>query len=71
MTEAGTRIEKSEVFLPEGPLKETGGFEADVILHPEVRFTVTVTVTGEQGEDPAGDDEESVGDTVEEAAEDD
>ncbi|MEM7195987.1 MAG: 50S ribosomal protein L9 [Pseudomonadota bacterium] len=52
MTEAGTNIEKSEVFLPEGPIKQTGEFSADVILHPEVRFAVTVSVAGEEGENP-------------------
>jgi large subunit ribosomal protein L9 len=52
MTEAGARIEKSEVFLPEGPIKHTGDFEADVILHPEVRFQVAVNVVGEHGEAP-------------------
>ena len=54
ITEAGTRIEKSEVFLPEGPVKQTGEVEADVILHPEVRFQVTVKVVGEEGEAPEG-----------------
>ena len=54
ITEAGTRIEKAEVFLPEGPIKQTGDFEAEVILHPEVRFTVKVSVAGEQGEAPEG-----------------
>ena len=61
MTEAGTRIEKSEVFLPAGPLKNTGEFEADVILHPEVRFTVKVNVVGEQDGEPvdaAGSEEQ-------------
>ena len=60
MTEAGTLIEKSEVFLPEGPIKQTGTFTADVILHPEVRFNVTVNVAGEEGEDPGAlpEDEE-------------
>ncbi len=53
MTEAGTRIEKSEVFLPEGPLKNTGEFEADVILHPEVRFAFKVNVIGEHDGEPA------------------
>lgn len=52
ITEAGTRIEKSEVFLPEGPIKQTGDFESEVILHPEVRFKVTVQVLGEQGAEP-------------------
>lgn len=54
ITEAGTRIEKSEVFLPEGPIKQTGDFEAEVILHPEVRFQVAVNVVGEEGEAPEG-----------------
>jgi len=49
ITEAGTRIERSEVFLPDGPIKQTGGFEADVILHSEVRFIVKVNVAGEEG----------------------
>lgn len=60
ITEAGTRIERSEVFLPDGPLKHTGEFEADVILHPEVRFSVKVTVVGEEGAAPdLGDGEEN------------
>ena len=50
LTEAGTHIEKSEVFLPEGSIKNTGEFEADVILHPEVRFSVRVNVTGDNGD---------------------
>jgi len=54
MTQAGSNIEKSEVFLPEGPIKNTGDFEADVILHPEVRFAVKVHVAGEEGEAPEG-----------------
>lgn len=50
MTAAGPEIEKSEITQPEGPIKHTGTHEADVILHPEVRFTVQITVEGEQGE---------------------
>jgi large subunit ribosomal protein L9 len=52
--ETSAHIEKSEVFLPEGPIKQTGDFEADVILHPEVRFTVKVIVAGEQADAPEG-----------------
>ena len=40
-------IEKSEITQPDGPIKELGDFEADVILHPEVRFTVAIHVSGE------------------------
>ncbi len=47
MNEAGCRIEKLEIFQPDGPIKQTGEFTAVVILHPEVRFEVKVTVVGE------------------------
>ena len=43
---AGARIEKSEILQPDGPIKRTGQFEAEVILHPEVRFTVQIHVQG-------------------------
>ena len=47
LTEAGCRIEKSEILQPDGPIKQPGEFVAEVILHPEVRFEVKVTVLGE------------------------
>ena len=50
MSEAGTRIEKSEITQPDGAIKQTGTHQADVILHPEVRFTVQIVVDGEQSE---------------------
>ena len=50
MVAAGTAIEKSEVTQPDGAIKHTGSYQADVILHPEVRFTIDITVEGEQGE---------------------
>ena len=57
LTAAGTRIEKSEVNQPDGAIKNVGQFEADIILHPEVRFTVKITVTGERaGHDAEVDD---------------
>lgn len=40
-------IERSEVAMPDGPIKSLGNYEIDVILHPEVRFTVAVEVTAE------------------------
>ncbi len=52
LTEGAAVIEKSEVFLPDGPIKQTGEFSADVILHPEVRFTITISVVGEEGASP-------------------
>lgn len=49
---AGARIEKSEILQPEGPFKHLGQFEAEVILHPEVRFTVQVHVQGGESNAP-------------------
>ena len=54
LTAEGTEIERSEVYLAEGPFKTTGEFEAEVILHPDVRFTVAVNVLAEEGEVPEG-----------------
>jgi len=48
LTEAGSSIEKAEVFQPDGPIKHIGDFEAEVILHPEVRFHVKISVLGDQ-----------------------
>ncbi len=47
MNEAGSDIDKSEIHQPDGPIKQIGDFEADVILHPEVRFTVSIHVEAE------------------------
>ncbi len=46
-TAAGLEIAKSEVQLPEGPLKLVGEYEVNVIVHPEVSFNVNVTVVAE------------------------
>jgi len=37
-------IARSEVSMPEGAIKQTGAHKIEVILHPEVRFDVDVTV---------------------------
>ncbi len=48
MAAAGSPIEKSEVIQPDGPIKHTGAFSANIILHPEVQFTITVNVVRDQ-----------------------
>ena len=45
---AGTEIARAEIQLPEGPLKEIGEFEVEVVLHPEVRFAMKVSVVAEE-----------------------
>lgn len=44
ITAAGTDVEKSEVRLPEGPLRVTGEYEIELHLHSDVEVTVTLAV---------------------------
>lgn len=43
----GLTVSKSEIQLPDGPLKMIGEYEVPVIVHPEVSFTVGVVVLAE------------------------
>ena len=43
----GVALEKSEVRLPEGPIRELGDFEIDVRLHPEVGAVLKLAVVPE------------------------
>lgn len=45
---AGIDVEKKEVRLPAGPLRETGDHEVELHLHADVDVIVTVTIVGEQ-----------------------
>ncbi|GLQ30646.1 50S ribosomal protein L9 [Litoribrevibacter albus] len=47
MTEAGVEANKSEVRMPEGPIRNVGEFEIDVQLHSDVTATLKVTVVAE------------------------
>ncbi|MBL1273000.1 MAG: 50S ribosomal protein L9 [Oceanospirillales bacterium] len=47
ITAAGTDVEKSEVRLPEGPLRTTGEYEIELQLHSDVEVTVKLAVVAE------------------------
>ena len=47
MTARGIALEKSEVRMPEGPIREVGSFEIDIHLHSEVETIVRLTVVAE------------------------
>ena len=47
VTEAGVEATKSEVRMPEGPIRTVGEFEIDVQLHSDVTATLKVTVVAE------------------------
>lgn len=44
---AGIELNKSEVRLPEGPIRNLGNFEVAVQLHPEVSATLKLQVVAE------------------------
>ncbi len=47
LTAAGVEVEKRELRLPEGPLRETGEFEIGVHVYSDLDATVTVVVEAE------------------------
>ncbi len=47
-TAKGVEIDKSEVRMPDGPLRELGEFEVDIHLHPEVNAVLKVNVIAEE-----------------------
>ncbi|MEP1214676.1 MAG: 50S ribosomal protein L9 [Marinobacter sp.] len=47
ITATGTEVEKSEVRLPEGPLRVVGEYEIELQLHSDVTVTINLAVVAE------------------------
>ena len=47
-TEAGVEVEKREVRLPDGPLRQAGEYEITLHLHSDVDAVAKVTIIGEE-----------------------
>ena len=47
MTAAGIAVEKREIRLPDGPLREVGDFTVDVHLHADVNVEIGVRIVAE------------------------
>ena len=47
LQEQGIAVGRSEVSLPQGPIKEIGEMSLDILLHPEVRADLLVKVVEE------------------------
>ncbi|MCW8196051.1 50S ribosomal protein L9 [Proteobacteria bacterium 005FR1] len=47
VTAAGVEIDKSEVKLPEGTLREVGEYEIDIQLHADVMRTIKLQIVAE------------------------
>lgn len=43
----GIEIERAQVRMPQGPLKQVGDFPIPIVLHSDVIATITVSVLGE------------------------
>ena len=44
----GHEVERANIRMPQGPLKQVGDFPIEIALHTDVEVTVTVSVLGEQ-----------------------
>ena len=44
----GHEVERSQIRMPQGPLKQVGDYPIHVALHTDVDVTITVSVLGEQ-----------------------
>ncbi len=44
--EKGIEVEKSEIRMPEGPIRMAGEYEIDLHLHADVNATIKLTVVG-------------------------
>lgn len=47
VNQSGVELAKSEVSLPDGPIRQTGDYELDLHLHAEVVATLKLTVVAE------------------------
>jgi len=47
VTEAGVELKKGEIRLPHGPFRQTGEYEVDIHMHPEVNATVRFSIVAE------------------------
>lgn len=67
VAEAGKTIERSEIRMPEGPIRSTGEYDVLVHLHSDVDATIKVTV--ETGDEVSSleDEDESTEESSEEA----
>ena len=47
LTKQGHEVERSQVRMPDGPLKQVGDYKLQIALHPDVVVAVNVSVLGE------------------------
>ena len=48
ITEAGVEVEKREVRLPEGPIRQAGEYEITLHLHADVNTVASIVIVGDE-----------------------
>ena len=48
LNKQGHEVERAQIRMPQGPLKQVGEFPIEIGLHTDVAVTITVSVLGEQ-----------------------
>ncbi|MDQ7090720.1 MAG: 50S ribosomal protein L9 [Methylococcales bacterium] len=48
ITEAGAKVEKHEVRLPDGVIRHTGDYGIDIQLHSDVVITLSINISAEE-----------------------
>jgi len=48
LTKQGHEVERAQIRMPQGPLKQVGEYPIQVALHTDVTVTIKVSVLGEQ-----------------------
>ena len=48
LAKQGHEVERANIRMPQGPLKQVGEFPIEIALHTDVAVTITVSVLGEQ-----------------------
>jgi len=48
LSKQGHEVERAQIRMPQGPLKQVGAFPIEIALHTDVDVTITVSVLGEQ-----------------------
>ena len=58
LTNSGLEVDRSEIKLPEGALRQIGEYNVDIQLHHDVTATILVTILSEDGDDQVENQDE-------------
>ncbi|WP_296404993.1 50S ribosomal protein L9 [Psychrobacter sp.] len=59
LTKSGLEVDRSEVKLPEGTLRQVGEYNVDIQLHHDIFASILVTILSEDGDQEAAQQQET------------